>query len=418
MVFTGPNAKAQSTNTVTQVPHKVWEILKKRCSIVVMAGEYPSLLESCLQELAEVASVAEHELLLVNDKCLDIDVDELLSIVPNLRLVTPPAESGFEQMCNQAAREASGRYLLFVNRPVKLSREMLEGFIRRLEVESSNIGMSQDKSLILVKRHFVLRFGGLKELFHKAEEQPRLVKERGYHHNLIGNLSRFVQIRGKKVLVVGCAEGLECELIRLCGAKEVIGLDITDRIGKHYTHPAIKYVKASALEIPFDDNTFDICTSIATLEHILEPKAAVEEMVRVVRENEVVYCYAAPLWHSPYGHHKEDIFPNDPWIHLRKKSADQMKSYYENTCNDVVGGDTITGHIDWIYASDYCNRVSVSEYKSIVAQMLSLTSPIHIGFGINLAYKNLLKAEIHDELQEYPAEELLTESLTWVLRKV
>lgn len=38
--------------------------------------------------------------------------------------------------------------------------------------------------------------------------------------------------------------------------------------------------------------------------------------------------------------------------------------------------------------------------------------------SINLAYKNLLTAEIHDELQEYPAEELLTESLTWVLRKV
>jgi SAM-dependent methyltransferase len=206
------------------------------------------------------------------------------------------------------------------------------------------------------------------------------------------------------------------------GAREVTGLDVIEDVGKDYPHPRIRYVSCSAEKMPFEDNSFDICCSIATLEHIPNPKAALEEMVRVTARRGIIYCQAAPLWNSAFGHHEKNVFPNEPWIHLRKKTADEMKSHYKDRCKEIVGSGhlegPLEGHIDYIYSSKHFNRLSTQEYKSIAADLLRVTSPIHINFGINYKNMELLTPSILSELKDYSEEELLTGGLRLVLRKI
>jgi len=98
-------------------------------------------------------------------------------------------------------------------------------------------------------------------------------------------------------------------------------------------------------------------------------------------------------------------------------AVERMKAFYADKGVSAAEQNKLAPHIDYIYGNEF-NRVSTGEYKSILADILAVTSPIHIGFGFNPARRDLLSLEILAELEGYSQEELLTESLTWVLRKV
>jgi ubiquinone/menaquinone biosynthesis C-methylase UbiE len=238
-----------------------------------------------------------------------------------------------------------------------------------------------------------------------------------YHLILLNDLMKYTHIPKKRILVVGCGTGVECDLLRKQGAQDVVGLDIKDDIGIDYPHPNIQYVKGSAEDIQFDSNEFNLVASFATLEHIPNPQTALEEMIRVTARNGVFYCFAAPLWNSPFGHHKKHIFPNDPWIHIRKKSPKEMKNFYGDFCDMIIEDFPISEHIDYIYSSDF-NRFSIKEYKAITAKLLHSVSPISIHFKMNLEHRSLFTKEIIKELVNYSEEELLTDKLSLVFRKL
>jgi len=87
---------------------------------------------------------------------------------------------------------------------------------------------------------------------------------------------------GKRILDVGCGPRGSLEW---CGdAKERVGLDtLAERYRKLGTDDhAMTYVPAGAEVIPFDDNHFDIVTSINSLDHVVNVEAAVTEMHRVL----------------------------------------------------------------------------------------------------------------------------------------
>lgn len=239
-----------------------------------------------------------------------------------------------------------------------------------------------------------------------------------YHHILVNDLKSFAGIEGKTVLVIGCGYGLECEILLSLGAEKVVGVDVLDNLGKDYPHKDIEYCRVKAEEMAFDDNSFDICCSFATLEHIQDPHAALQNMLRVIEPYGFLYCQAAPLWNSPFGHHKRDMFPDDPWIHLRMNSPEKMMSYYDDICEQVIDGHKVRDHIAYIFSDEF-NRISVSELKKIVFRLMEKANPVSIRFGMNYDdYHHLLSPELRSELKAYTEEELLTEGMTIVLRKL
>lgn len=244
-------------------------------------------------------------------------------------------------------------------------------------------------------------------------------RSKTYHDLAIEDMERNIPIPKipEKVLIVGCGKGIDCELIRQKGAKYITGIDISEKIGQDYQHPDIKYVKTSATDMPFEDNEFDLVFSLAAIEHILDPKAAIKEMLRVVKKDCFVYCFGGLLWNSPYGHHMRKFFPNDPWIHIRKKTPEDVHKYYgEEFCQTQMEHAKGFEHINYMY-SDGFNRVSIQEYKSIIASFFDKCSPYSVRFWMVLSWRELLTSEIKKELDGYSEEELFTDKLCFILRK-
>ena len=92
-------------------------------------------------------------------------------------------------------------------------------------------------------------------------------------------------VSGKVCLDAGCGHGsLTYQLLQL-GAKEVYGVDLKpapkqgafDRFGN------VSFVQASLLDLPFENNFFDVVVCTGVLHHTLNPEKGFAEMTRVLK---------------------------------------------------------------------------------------------------------------------------------------
>jgi ubiquinone/menaquinone biosynthesis C-methylase UbiE len=122
----------------------------------------------------------------------------------------------------------------------------------------------------------------------------------------VANLDRvFAHVGGdggrpaENALEVGCGEGVIADkLWRRWG--EVVALDLPDaglrddwrtRQGPHYLH-------ASAHQLPFADNRFDVVVAAEVLEHLPDPVGGLHEMARVGRRHLVLSVPREPVFRS------------------------------------------------------------------------------------------------------------------------
>jgi SAM-dependent methyltransferase len=99
------------------------------------------------------------------------------------------------------------------------------------------------------------------------------------------------------------------------------------RLGFSATSNAKLLVCGDVGNLPFQDNSFDLATSVAAFEHFLNVPAVMGELVRVVRPGGLLWA-CIHLFTSPSGGHNvslteiplRTIPPGvDPWDHLRKR---------------------------------------------------------------------------------------------------
>ncbi len=93
-------------------------------------------------------------------------------------------------------------------------------------------------------------------------------------------------IESAKALDVGCGGGFLTFALNRAGAY-CTGLDMSDEVlavGRA-RDPAgeIEWVKGDATDLPFADQTFDVVCLMDVLEHVFEPKRAVQEALRVLK---------------------------------------------------------------------------------------------------------------------------------------
>jgi ubiquinone/menaquinone biosynthesis C-methylase UbiE len=165
---------------------------------------------------------------------------------------------------------------------------------------------------------------------------------------LLAQLERWGgSVEGARVLEVGCGAGIDCLLLALAGAREVVGIDLElllydgSEMGeraRRLTHTVlhakgvddgleetlrrlpVRLVRMDATQMTFPDASFDLLVSRAALEHVIPIERALSEMARVVRPGGLLRHTIDPFYWLR-GCHKGGMV-DIPWAHARLRADD------------------------------------------------------------------------------------------------
>ncbi len=115
-------------------------------SVVLVLFNRAELTYACLRSIIECTRVAV-ELVVVNNDSSD-ETSDLLRKVHNIRLIANDTNRGFVDACNQAAKVARGRYILFLNNDAELFPQTLEAALAVYD-EEPDVGAVGGKILLL-----------------------------------------------------------------------------------------------------------------------------------------------------------------------------------------------------------------------------------------------------------------------------
>ena len=160
--------------------------------------------------------------------------------------------------------------------------------------------------------------------------------------------------------------------------------------------PPPRLMRMSATAMTFPDASFDFVYSHSVFEHIDDPRAALQEVRRVLRPNGVAYI-SVHLYTSHSGSHDPKILadgrPVEPlWPHLRPELAGS------------------------VHANTYLNKYSLSEWRTLFekefpgATHVSDRQDEEIGDGLK-------RLRATGELSQYTDEELVTVNLIAIWQK-
>jgi SAM-dependent methyltransferase len=95
-------------------------------------------------------------------------------------------------------------------------------------------------------------------------------------------IRRYVSLRGRKILDVGCGLGMYVREFRRFSL-DVHGVDIDQEKVTEASESLPNIRVASAEELPYGDGTFDVVLSHEVIEHVSDDRQAMAEAVRVLR---------------------------------------------------------------------------------------------------------------------------------------
>ena len=102
---------------------------------------------------------------------------------------------------------------------------------------------------------------------------------------------------GGSALDVACGSGkLTAELARVARDGRVVGLDFSPQMLEvaRREHPGLEFLEGDALNLPFDDSSFDAVTIAFGLRNLADPIKGLREMVRVARRAVVLEFVRPP----------------------------------------------------------------------------------------------------------------------------
>ena len=123
-------------------------------------------------------------------------------------------------------------------------------------------------------------------------------KEVMSHGHLFGRFLLPVEFfKGKSVADVGCGNGRIGRLI-IPDCSEYVGVDMSNSLSAFPTFienfEAVSLVKASATDLPLEDNSVDIALCWGVLHHTDDPSAAFSELTRITKPGGYILIYVYP----------------------------------------------------------------------------------------------------------------------------
>jgi ubiquinone/menaquinone biosynthesis C-methylase UbiE len=119
-----------------------------------------------------------------------------------------------------------------------------------------------------------------------------------FHERLRANGIDPEVFRGKRCLDAGCGGGRASVMMAESGASDVVGLDLSERNVETAAQRASKrglqnctFVQGSLLDIPFEDESFDLVWCNGVLHHTEDPDKTLIEVTRVLRKDGHLWLY-------------------------------------------------------------------------------------------------------------------------------
>ena len=105
------------------------------------------------------------------------------------------------------------------------------------------------------------------------------------------HLTRYIfaakYVKEARVLDIACGSGYGSSYLIRKGAKSVIGVDMSEEavnIAKaNFQKPGLSFQVGTAENLPFADKSFDVITSMGTIDHMSDPAAFLRHAQRVLR---------------------------------------------------------------------------------------------------------------------------------------
>ena len=118
------------------------------------------------------------------------------------------------------------------------------------------------------------------------------------------------------VVEIGCARAENAPFVMECGARHYIGIDPDTSLASSTQQlpPDVEVIRGTAESLPFSTDSIDFVVSFNVLEHVPDPRAALQEIVRVLRPRGSFFTVFGPPYNAPAGPHLTR-FIDLPYMH-------------------------------------------------------------------------------------------------------
>ena len=209
--------------------------------------------------------------------------------------------------------------------------------------------------------------------------EPSYVWRSGQQRRLEMILAAAPMTRGGRVLVDGCGVGLYVHRLA-AHAQAVYGLDIEFERLSEPVAPSQRLVCAAGEGLPYPDASFDVVLSHEVLEHVADDRAAMHEIVRVLRARGRAVIFVPNRWY-PFETHGiywrgEYLFGNKPFVNylpqaLRDRLAPHVRAYTRQSLHALLAG---------LHVRVVSQRIIYGGYDNIIARFGGLGRALRQGF--------------------------------------
>ncbi len=212
---------------------------------------------------------------------------------------------------------------------------------------------------------------------------------------ILQSLSKYISQDGnKKILNVGAAAGATSLWLSAFG--KVSSIENEPLFLEHLRNNNIEVTEASAEQLPFADNSFDVVCAFDVVEHINDDKKALKEMQRVCKPGGKI-CITVPSYQFLWGRHdvanghkRRYTFPS-----LKQQLPADTAIVYSTYFNALLFLPVYFARkIDWLIAgkktatSDFesfkSNSFSGAVCKFIFGLEIYLLKMMRLPFGVSL----------------------------------
>jgi ubiquinone/menaquinone biosynthesis C-methylase UbiE len=194
----------------------------------------------------------------------------------------------------------------------------------------------------------------------------------GYSDWILSNIKFF---KGCRILEVGCGTGSlwgnDPELINTFSELVLtdISIGMIDIVKESYAgRKNIQIQAMDVLDMPFEDNSFDIIVANSMLYHVTDVDSALHNIHRVLREDGVFYAttFGKVGLINYINHAMFEIGLSD------SKKIDEISFTLEN------GSDILRNHFSVVKKEPYDNHLEVLEPLDLVEYIFSMSSMCHV----------------------------------------